>query len=206
MRLLLHTCCAPCSTYSVSRFRALDWQVTGFWYNPNIHPFLEHQARRGSLESYARQVLLPMVWVNEYEMPLYLRAVAGRAAMPERCRECYRLRLERTAVMARQFGCDAFSTTLLISPYQDHALLRQAGDEAAASVGVPFVYEDLRTGWATRGRLTKEFALYRQQYCGCVYSEWERYRDADQRKASHHETHRPAPARRQEEGYPIEDC
>ena len=183
MKLLLHTCCAPCSTYSVNRFREGGWDVTGFWYNPNIHPFLEHQQRRRSMEAYAERVLLPMVWSDEFEMPRFLRAVADRAAKPERCRVCYQMRLERTAVMARQCGCDAFSTTLLISPYQDHALLKQVGDEVGASHGIPFHYEDLRTGWSQRGRLTKEYGLYRQQYCGCIYSEWERYRDADQGKA-----------------------
>jgi epoxyqueuosine reductase len=175
MKLLLHTCCAPCSTYSVIHFRRRGWEVSGLWYNPNIHPFLEHEQRRQSMESYAERVLLPMIWAEEYEMPRYLRAVAERPAKPERCVVCYRMRLERTAAMARQFGFDAFSTTLLISPYQDQSLLRQAGEEAGSAHGVAFQFEDLRTGWPERGRLTREYGLYRQQYCGCIYSEWERY-------------------------------
>jgi predicted adenine nucleotide alpha hydrolase (AANH) superfamily ATPase len=178
-RLLLHTCCAPCSTYSVVHFRERGWDVTGFWYNPNIHPFLEHEERRRGMESYSARVLLPMVWSEEYEMPRFLREVAERVAKPERCAVCYRMRLKRTVAMARQFGCDAFSTTLLISPYQDHSLLRQVGDDVGASQGIPFLCEDLRAGWSQRCRLTKEYGLYRQQYCGCIYSEWERYRDAD---------------------------
>jgi predicted adenine nucleotide alpha hydrolase (AANH) superfamily ATPase len=190
LKLLLHTCCAPCATYSVVHFRERGWDVTGFWYNPNIHPYLEHQERRRSMESYAERVVLPMVWFDEYEMPRFLRAVASRAAKPERCRVCYQMRLERTAAMARQFACDAFSTTLLISPYQDHALLRQVGDEVGASHDIPFQYEDLRDGWSQRGRLTREYGLYRQQYCGCIYSEWERYRDADPARAR--ETRRSA--------------
>jgi epoxyqueuosine reductase len=109
--------------------------------------------------------------------------VAERAAKPERCHACYEMRLERTAATARQFGLDSFSTTLLISPYQDHALLRQVGEAAGARYGIPFHYEDLRTGWPQRGRLTREYGLYRQQYCGCIYSEWERYGDAEARKA-----------------------
>jgi predicted adenine nucleotide alpha hydrolase (AANH) superfamily ATPase len=178
MRLLLHTCCAPCSTYSVVHFRGRGWDVTGFWYNPNIHPYLEHQKRRLSMESYSARVLLPMVWSEEYEMPRFLREVAERAAKLERCAVCYQMRLERPAVMARQLGCDAFSTTLLISPYQDHAVLRQVGDEVGASHGLPFHYEDLRGGWSQRCRLAKEYGLYRQRYCGCIYSEWERFRVA----------------------------
>jgi epoxyqueuosine reductase len=191
MRLLLHTCCAPCSTYSVIHFRERGWDVSGFWYNPNIHPFLEHQQRRHSMEDYAGRVRLPMLWFDEYEMPKFLRTVADRAAKPERCRECYQMRLERSAVMARQSGFDSFSTTLLISPYQDHTLLRQVGDEVGARQGIPFHYEDLRTGWPRRGPLTREYGLYRQQYCGCIYSEWERYRDADPSKAA---PSQPAPA------------
>ena len=174
--LLLHTCCAPCATYSVNRLRGEHWQVTGFWYNPNIHPFTEHQNRRESLVAYSAAVRLPMIWWEPYEMPLFLRRVADSPAKPERCEVCYRLRLGKTAAMARERGFDAFSTTLLISPYQDHALLRQSGEAAGAEHGVPFYYADLRQGWAERGRLTKEYALYRQQYCGCLYSEWERYR------------------------------
>ena len=119
-----------------------------------------------------------MIWWEDYEMPRFLAAVAASAARPERCAVCYRLRLERTAAMARERGFDAFSTTLLISPYQDHDLLRRTGEDVAQASGVPFLYEDLRTGWPERGRLTRQYDLYRQQYCGCIYSEWERYRDA----------------------------
>lgn len=179
MRLLLHTCCGPCSTYSVRRFRESGWDTTGFWYNPNVHPFMEHQRRRESMAAFATAVLLPMIWWDEYEMPRFLRAVAERAARPERCETCYRLRLERTAVMARERGFDAFSTTLLISPYQHHGLLRAVGEQVAESCGVPFHYEDLRRGWSERGRLTREYGLYRQQYCGCIYSEWERFRTCE---------------------------
>lgn len=109
-------------------------------------------------------------------MPRYLRLVANSPAKPERCRICYRLRLGKTAAMARERGFKAFSTTLLISPYQDHDLLKQVGEEMGAEHGVNFYYEDLRKGWSERGRLTRQYGLYRQQYCGCIYSEWERYR------------------------------
>jgi hypothetical protein len=150
--------------------------VTGFWHNPNIHPYLEHQRRRESMEAYSAQVRLPMIWCEDYPLPHFLAAVAGSPARPERCAVCYRLRLGRTAAMAEERGFDSFSTTLLISPYQDHALLRRIGEAVAEEAGVPFLYDDLRRGWAERGRMTREYGLYRQQYCGCVYSEWERYR------------------------------
>jgi len=123
-----------------------------------------------------------MIWWEDYEMPRYLRLVADSPAKPERCQICYRLRLGKTAAIARERGFAAFSTTLLISPYQDHALLQQVGQEVGAEHGVTFYYEDLRKGWAERGRLTRQYGLYRQQYCGCLYSEWERYRPSSERK------------------------
>lgn len=179
--LLLHTCCGPCSTFPVPHFREAGWDVTGLWYNPNVHPYQEHQKRRESMAAYAAEVRLPMLWCEEYEMPRFLAAVAGGAAKPERCAVCYQMRLERTAAMALERGFQAFSTTLLVSPYQDHALLRGIGEKAAQDRGVRFLYQDLRKGWAERSRLTRQFGLYRQQYCGCIYSEWERYREAQMR-------------------------
>ena len=180
-RLLLHICCGPCSTYPIERLREEGFQVTGFWYNPNIHPWQEHQRRRESLQKYAEAVDLPVIWHEQYEMPLYLRAVAGHEKFRERCRICYRMRLEKTARVAAEGGFDAFTTTLLISPHQDQSLIRQIGEEVAEEWGagaLEFYFENFRRGWSERGRLTHEHGLYRQQYCGCIYSEWERYNKA----------------------------
>ena len=185
-RILLHICCGPCSTYTIEQLREEGFQVTGFWYNPNIHPWQEHQRRRESVQKYAEAVDLPVIWYEKYEMPLYLRAVAGHEGFRERCRTCYRMRLEKTAQVAAEGGpstgsgrsFDAFTTTLLISPHQDQALIRQIGEEAAEEWGVEFHFENFRRGWSERGRLTHEHGLYRQQYCGCIYSEWERYNEA----------------------------
>jgi len=180
-RILLHICCGPCGTYTIERLREEGFQVVGFWYNPNIHPWQEHQRRRESLRKYAEAVGLPVIWHEEYEMPLYLRAVAGHEKFRERCRICYRMRLEKTARVAAEGGFDAFTTTLLISPHQDQALLRQIGEEVAEEWGagaLEFYFENFRRGWLERGRLTREHDLYRQSYCGCIYSEWERYNKA----------------------------
>ena len=171
-RLLLHICCGPCSTYSIKRLREQGFDVTGFWYNPNIHPFAEHERRRECIEAYAREIGLEMEW-TDYEMPAYFRAVAGHEAFGERCTLCYRLRLERTAEMAQQNGFDAFSTTLLISPYQQQALIHSIGEELAAPRGLEFYFENLRRGWSERGHMVREHHLYEQRYCGCIYSEWE---------------------------------
>jgi predicted adenine nucleotide alpha hydrolase (AANH) superfamily ATPase len=176
-RILLHICCGPCSTYTVERLREEGFAVSGFWYNPNIHPWQEHQQRRESLVRYAEAVGLSMIWHERYEMPLFLRAVVGHERFRQRCVICYRMRLEKTAQVAAKQGFDAFTTTLLISPHQDQELIRQIGEEVAAQYDIEFYFENFRRGWSERGRLTREHDLYRQQYCGCIYSEWERYND-----------------------------
>jgi len=148
-------------------------EPTALWYNPNIHPFLEHQRRLDSMRSFAETARLPLVVPDGYDMVPFLRLVAGHEA--NRCGDCYRLRLSRAAAAAREQGLAAFTTTLLISPYQDHDLLREVGEEVARQHGVEFYYEDLRPGFGESRRLTRELGLYRQRYCGCIYSEWERY-------------------------------
>ncbi|MBM4431497.1 MAG: hypothetical protein FJ026_14305, partial [Chloroflexi bacterium] len=172
-RLLLHICCGPCSTYTIKRLQEQGFEVTGFWYNPNIHPFAEHERRRECTATYAQQIGLPMLWSEGYEMPDYFRAVAGHEAPGERCTICYELRLERTAQSARQLDAQAFTTTLLISPYQQQAVMRQIGERLAGRYGLEFYFENLRKGWSERGQMAREHNLYQQGYCGCLYSEWE---------------------------------
>lgn len=171
---MLHVCCAPCATYTAKRLRELGFgELVGLWYNPNVHPFSEHERRRETLAQYAQQIELPVIWESGYEMVDFLRAIHGRERFRERCGICYRLRLERTAQVAAREGFDAFTTTLLISPYQDRAAICAIGAELAGSYGLEFCDENFRRGWAERGRMTREHALYSQRYCGCVYSEWE---------------------------------
>ena len=172
-RLLLHVCCGPCATYTVAYLRGLGYDVTGYWFGPNIHPFSEHQRRRDALETLAADIDLPVIWEPGYAMPAFLRLVAGTPERPGRCRICYRLRLARTARAAAAGGFDAFSTTLLISPYQDLDAIRAIGEEEGAAPGVRFHFENLRKGFAEHHRLAREHGLYMQRYCGCVYSEWE---------------------------------
>lgn len=172
-RILLHICCAPCSTYTARRLRELAFDVTGFWYNPNVHPFSEHERRRQTLLQYAREVELPVIWEPGFEMVDFLRRVHGQETFGTRCAICYRMRLERTAQAASREGFEAFTTTLLISPYQDQAAIRGIGEEMAARYGVAFYFENFRRGWAEHFGLTRQHELYSQKYCGCVYSEWE---------------------------------
>ena len=177
-RILLHICCAPCGTYTINRLRQLEFEVSGFWYNPNIHPWAEHERRRSCLEEYATQIDLPVIWHPGYEMPAFLRQVSGNEAFRQRCAHCYKMRLAETARQAKARGYDAFTTTLLISPYQDQDMIRRIGDRVAQIAGVKFYFENFRRGWSERSRLTKEYDLYRQSYCGCIYSEWERFNSA----------------------------
>jgi predicted adenine nucleotide alpha hydrolase (AANH) superfamily ATPase len=129
----------------------------------------------GPVARYTEWVDLDVIWTEAYEMPGFLRLVVSHERFGERCRLCYRLRLERTAQEAAERGFEAFTTTLLISIHQDQDALRAIGEEVGRQYGVPFLFENFRRGWAERGRLARAYGLYQQPYCGCVYSEWERH-------------------------------
>lgn len=173
MRVLLHACCGPCATYSVKTMRGAGHEVYGYFYNPNIHPYQEYQRRLESFHDFARAVDLPTLTQGEYNFEEWLRQAAYREHV--RCRLCYYMRLEQTARIARRGKFDAFTTTLLISPFQQHEVIRQVGDAVAAKYDIPFLYMDFRPGFKESVTLSKEMGLYRQQYCGCIYSEAERY-------------------------------
>jgi predicted adenine nucleotide alpha hydrolase (AANH) superfamily ATPase len=174
-KVLVHLCCAHCAAYTVEHWRKEGHEVGGFWYNPNIHPFTEHNNRLESIKKLAEKLDLPLIIAPGYDMPEYFRRVAGHEA--ERCRFCFDLRLAKTAAAARENGYDAFTTTLLISPHQKHELIKETGEKAANECGVAFFYADLRKRYSDSRHITKPMELYRQQYCGCLYSEWERYRE-----------------------------
>jgi len=150
--------------------------VSALWYNPNIHPYTEHQQRLEAMQTLAAgEMALPLINTGGYDIVEYFRSVVGHEA--ERCRHCFRLRLSRTAETAKAMGFDAFTTTLLISPHQKHDLLQEIGAELGGEKGVDFLYADLRKRYSDSRHITKPMNLHRQQYCGCVYSEWERYGD-----------------------------
>jgi predicted adenine nucleotide alpha hydrolase (AANH) superfamily ATPase len=173
VKLLIHSCCAHCAAYTVEYWRGQGYDVSALWYNPNIHPYTEHQRRLEAMQSLAEKTGLPLIMTSGYDIIDYFRRVVGHEA--ERCQYCFRLRLSKTAEIAREMGFDAFTTTLLISPQQKHELIKEIGDEIAKETGVEFLYADLRKRYSDSRHITKPLELYRQQYCGCVYSEWERY-------------------------------
>ncbi|MBI4285745.1 MAG: epoxyqueuosine reductase QueH [Chloroflexi bacterium] len=172
---MIHTCCAPCSTYTVDFWREQRHELSGYWSNPNIHPFDEHRQRLQTMEDYARSIGLPLIVASGFHPEDYFQAVAGHEMQVERCRYCYTLRLSHAAAAAKREGFDAFTTTLLISPYQDQEWIRQIGQETQAKAGVRFLYQDLRPGYRRSREMAREAGLYRQRYCGC------RYRDRRQK-------------------------
>ena len=171
--VLIHVCCAHCAAYTVEHWRQQGYDVSALWYNPNIHPYLEHQNRLESMKSLAQEINLPLIITEGYDMMEYFRQVAGHEA--ERCQYCFNLRLSKTAEIARHNGFGAFTTTLLISPQQKHDIIQETGSKIAEEKGLEFLYADLRKRYSDSRHLTKPLNFYRQQYCGCVYSEWERY-------------------------------
>ncbi|MBC8476896.1 MAG: epoxyqueuosine reductase QueH [Dehalococcoidia bacterium] len=171
--VLVHVCCAHCAAYTVNHWREQGYDVSAFWYNPNIHPYMEHQQRLEAMKALTTQLKVPLIISEGYEIIDYFRQVVGHEG--ERCRHCFQMRLSRTADDAREKNFGAFTTTLLISPHQKHDLIREIGASIAEKTGVEFLYADLRKRYSDSRHLTKPLDLYRQQYCGCVYSEWERY-------------------------------
>ncbi len=174
MKLLLHTCCAPCSVYCIQTLREEGIEPTVFWYNPNIHPYMEYKSRRDCLEAYCQQIGIEAIFQEDYGLDKFCEAVIGN--LSTRCTTyCYPVRLEETARYAKEHGFDAFTTTLLVSPYQKHEELRHLGEEIAKQYGLTFVYRDFRVGFRQGQQQARELGLYMQKYCGCIFSEEERY-------------------------------
>jgi hypothetical protein len=173
MKILLHICCAPCAIYPHEVLTEAGHEVQGFFFNPNIHPYQEFARRAAALTEYAEKTGLAVIWDETYDLEGFLRLVVFREA--ERCRFCYQLRLAAAARAAQQGGFDAFTSTLLYSRFQNHELIRALGEAAGRHAAVPFVYDDFRRGWQHGIERSKALGLYRQPYCGCVYSERDRY-------------------------------
>jgi epoxyqueuosine reductase len=180
MKILLHVCCANCAIVPFRRLGEKGKTVTGFFFNPNIHPFQEYRKRLDTVREYAERVALPVVFRDEYLLEEFLRNVASHPE--DRCRYCYAVRLRATAQEAREGGYDGFTTTLLYSIYQKHDLIRETGEEAGREFGVSFLYDDFRPGWKEGVETSLAMGLYRQQYCGCIYSEKDRYLKGSRKK------------------------
>jgi len=173
MKLLLHTCCAPCTIYPLKVLREQNHQVTGYFYNPNIQPYREFAKRKATLEEYAEKAALKILFNSSYDLEEFLSQT--RPWGPDRCRVCYRIRLSDAAQEARAQSFEAFTTTLLYSRFQKHDWIREVGEEIGRRYQVLFYYQDFRAGWSEGVKESKALGLYRQPYCGCIFSEKERF-------------------------------
>jgi predicted adenine nucleotide alpha hydrolase (AANH) superfamily ATPase len=173
MKILLHICCAPCSIYPVKILRDEGFDMLGFFYRNNIHPYSECIKRQETLESYATSIDLTVIYQKSYDLEGFIRNVAFRES--NRCSFCYHERLRSTALIAKRGKFDCFSTTLLYSKFQKHDEIKLIGEAVGKSEGIMFYYNDFRVGWKEGVEMSKRLGMYRQQYCGCIYSEKERY-------------------------------
>jgi len=173
MNILLHACCGPCAIYPLSMIRAQGHEAQGYFFNPNIHPFKEFQRRLEALEIMSRQLDFTVDYERRYGLREFLRQTVFHE--DSRCGLCYAMRLRPAAERAAALGADAFTSTLLYSRYQNHAEIKAQGEALAAEFGVAFYYQDFREGWQEGIDRSKAMGLYRQPYCGCIYSEQERY-------------------------------
>lgn len=182
MKLLTHICCGPCAIYPLKKIldgkpapagfkQGID--VWGFFFNPNIHPYTEYQKRLEAVKTLANKMDIKMVYRDEYNLEEFLKNTVSN--IDNRCGYCYSSRLEATAQAAKERNFDYFSSSLLYSKYQDHVMIKRIGMGLAEKYDVPFYYDDFRMGWKEGIKESKDMGLYRQQYCGCIFSERERY-------------------------------
>jgi epoxyqueuosine reductase len=180
MKLLMHICCSNCSIYPLQTLLSKGIDIKGLWFNPNIHPFTEYAKRLESLKKLQKLWAFDVEYIDQYPLDDFLKAVVDQGA--KRCSICYEIRLDKTAETAKKMNLDGFTTSLLVSPYQKFDIIVDKGNEMAKRHGIAFYSEDFRKGWHISKSLSAELELYRQRYCGCIYSEMERFQKREKRK------------------------
>ena len=174
MKLLLHTCCAPCSVYCIKSLRKEGIEPTVYWFNPNIHPYMEYKARRATLKEYSQSIGINAIFEEDYGLKQFCKNVIDD--LDNRCKNyCYKIRLEETVKYAKENGVDSFTSTLFVSPYQNHEEMKKICEQLAKKYEIEFLYRDFREGFRQGQIKARELGLYMQKYCGCVFSEEERY-------------------------------
>lgn len=174
MKLLMHTCCAPCSVYCIDTLREEGIEPTIYWYNPNIHPYMEYKARRDTLKEYAESLNLEVIFEEDYGLDEFCKNVVGD--LQNRCKNyCYPVRLRKTFEYAKENGYDAVTTTLLYSIYQNHDFIKEYMEKLSKEFEIDFLYRDFRVGFREGQNKARELGLYMQKYCGCIFSEEDRY-------------------------------
>jgi predicted adenine nucleotide alpha hydrolase (AANH) superfamily ATPase len=175
MKVLLHVCCANCAIHPLNVLSGEGHQVFGYWYNPNIHPFTEYQRRLEALKTLEEKTSFPVFYHDSYDLEKFLKAAIQD--VENRCVFCYKIRMIRAATYAKEHDFDAFTTTLLVSPHQKHELIHEIGERIGADLEVRFLYRDFRPGFYQGKDQARSLELYSQKYCGCIFSEKERYAD-----------------------------
>lgn len=173
MKVLLHQCCGPCSLYPLKKLKEQGFDITGFFYNPNIHPYHEFYKRLENTLLVDKYFNIPYIYDETYGLTEFFKF----KDVPKniRCSYCYEVRLEKTALYAKENSFDGFTSTLLYSKYQNHEHIVDISKKLQEKYNIRFIYYDFREGWKEGINMSKELEIYRQQYCGCIYSEIERY-------------------------------
>lgn len=169
MKVLVHTCCGPCLIHPLKTLREQGHKVVSYFYNPNIHPYSEYLKRLDSLKDYCKKEKVSLK-EGQYDFYHYFHEILLRE---NRCQGCYRLRLSTAAEVAKKGKFEAFTTTLLVSPHQKHQVIKEVGEKIAQSHDIDFLYQNFRSGYQEAVKESKTLGLYRQKYCGCLYSEME---------------------------------
>lgn len=174
MKLLLHICCAPCLIWPHEVLKN-NFNLTGFFYNPNIEPQDEYKNRICAVQNYTQEINLETVYPeSNTDTEDFLKNIENNLDKPKRCQLCWQMRLKKTASFAKENNFDYFSSTLLVSPYQNHELLKKIAQEVAREYNIEFYYQDFRPGFRNAYNKAKLKGIYRQKYCGCIYSRNER--------------------------------
>ncbi|MGB9732196.1 MULTISPECIES: epoxyqueuosine reductase QueH [Calditerrivibrio] len=171
-KILLHQCCGPCSIYPITILED-KFEITGYFYNPNIHPVLELYTRLENVIKVNNFYNVKSIYNDEYGLRDFFKF--KDVEKEKRCSYCYAIRLKNTAKFASENGFRYYTSSLLYSKYQNHAQIRDLGENFGKEFNVEFYYYDFREGWKDGIRISKEMNIYRQQYCGCIFSEEERY-------------------------------
>ena len=180
MKLLMHACCAPCSVYCVDTLRKEGIEPTIYFYNPNIHPYMEYRNRRNALEEYCKLENIKLKIEDEYGLKEFCKNVVDK--LNTRCIDfCYPVRLKKAFKYAKENGYDAVTTTLLYSIYQKHDAIKKICEDLSNEYGIKFIYRDFREGWKYGQEKARNLDIYMQKYCGCIFSEEDRYQDKIQK-------------------------
>lgn len=185
MKILVHICCGPCACYPIQIMEEENHSLTCFFFNPNIHPYKEFKERLLSAEKLCLEKNIPFIKDTNYYLREFLtkslnieKNTDGLNLDKRRCKMCYAWRFMETAKYAKENNFDAFTTTLLVSPYQDHEEIINICQRISKHIDIPFYYKDFRIGFLDGKNIAKEKELYMQTYCGCIFSEEERYSNA----------------------------